>query len=106
MNSRKKEAPGSNRTRGNDRSTGTRIQEGTSAGRIYGLIPVIEALRAGQRQIEQITIAEGGKHDRLRELLDLARQKGIPVHRLPRPELDRAVGSSKHQGVVARTAAA
>jgi len=104
MNSRK-ESPGSDRTRGNDRSRDKTTQE-ASAGRIYGLVPVIEALRAGQRQIEQITIAEGGKHDRLRELLDLARQKRVPVHRTPRPDLDRAVGTSKHQGVMARTAAA
>lgn len=74
--------------------------------RVYGLIPVIEALRAGKRQIEQITIAEGTKDARLKELLDLARQNGVPIHRLPRFELDRSVGGAKHQGVVARTAAA
>ena len=74
--------------------------------RVYGLIPVIEALRAGQRQIERITIAEGAKHERLKELIELAREKGVPINRVPRMDLDRALGALKHQGVVARTSAA
>src|SRR5256885_3332282 len=37
---------------------------------IYGLMPVLEALRGGQKQLEHITIAEGARHERLRELLD------------------------------------
>jgi 23S rRNA (guanosine2251-2'-O)-methyltransferase len=75
-------------------------------GRVYGLIPVIEALRAGNRQIEQITIAEGSRDDRLKELIALARQSGVPVHRVPRVEVDRSMAGAKHQGVVARIAAA
>jgi 23S rRNA (guanosine2251-2'-O)-methyltransferase len=74
--------------------------------RVYGLIPVLEALRAGQRRIEQITVASGARDERLRELTELARQKGVPVYRLPRFELDREMGGAKHQGVVARMAAA
>jgi 23S rRNA (guanosine2251-2'-O)-methyltransferase len=74
--------------------------------RLYGVIPVIEALKAGKRQIEQITIANGVRDVRLKELIDLAHQSGVPVHRSPRVELDRAAGNAKHQGVVARTAAA
>lgn len=80
--------------------------DANSTARVYGLIPVIEALRAGQRQIEQIAIADGARHERLKELIELARQKGVPVHRVPRLNLDRAVASAKHQGIVARTAAA
>ena len=73
---------------------------------IYGLIPVLEALRAGGKKLEQITIAEGAKHQRFRELLNLARQAGVPVHRAPRLALDRALPGVTHQGVIARTAAA
>ena len=73
---------------------------------IYGLIPVLEALRAGGKKLEQITIAEGAKHERLRELLDLAKQSRVPVHRAPRFALDRALPGVTHQGVIARTAAA
>ena len=78
----------------------------SSSDKIYGLIPVLEALRAGQRTIENITIAEGAKHERLRELLLLAKQAKIPVHRVPRVSLDKALTQIKHQGVVARIAAA
>ena len=73
---------------------------------IYGLIPVLEALRAGHKQLEHITIAEGARHERMRELLELAKQAGVPVHRAPRSALDRALPGVTHQGVVAKTAAA
>ena len=35
---------------------------------IYGVLPVLEALRAGGRRIERIVIAAGAKHERLREV--------------------------------------
>jgi 23S rRNA (guanosine2251-2'-O)-methyltransferase len=74
--------------------------------KIYGLIPVLEALRAGQRAIDSITIAEGARHERLRDLLVLAKQANVPIHRVPRISLDRSLKEMTHQGVVARTAAA
>jgi 23S rRNA (guanosine2251-2'-O)-methyltransferase len=73
---------------------------------IYGPNAVLEVLRAGKRQIETITILESARPDRLKSLLDLARQKGVPVHRVPRLDLDRSLGDVRHQGVVARVAAA
>lgn len=73
---------------------------------IFGVNPVLEALRAATRPIQEITIAEGAKDGRLRELIDLARAQDIPVHQAPRIKLDRAARSASHQGVVARVAAA
>lgn len=73
---------------------------------VYGLIPVLEALRGGRKQLETITIAEGARHERLRELLDLAKRDKVPVHRVPRFALDRELPGVTHQGVVAKTAAA
>src|SRR5689334_17278376 len=73
---------------------------------IYGPNAVLEALRAGRRQIETITILESARPDRLKSLIELARQKGVPVHRVPRLDLDRSLGEVRHQGVVARVAAA
>src|SRR5678810_987144 len=73
---------------------------------IYGPNAVLEALRAGKRQIETITILESARPDRLKPLIELARQKGVPVHRVPRLDLDRSLGELRHQGVVARIAAA
>ncbi len=74
---------------------------------LYGVSPVLEALRAGQRNIERITIAEGARHNRLRELVENARSANVPVRFAPRGELSRLVGAgANHQGVVATVAAA
>src|SRR5215217_6057268 len=73
---------------------------------IYGPNAVLEALRAGKRQIETITILESARPDRLKSLIDLAREKGVPVHRVPRLDIDRSLSDVRHQGVVARIAAA
>jgi len=73
---------------------------------VYGLIPVLEALRGGRKQLETITIAEGARHERMRELLELAKRDRVPVHRVPRSALDRELPGVTHQGVIAKTAAA
>lgn len=99
--------------RDEDRATESRNNSGSNhereaggTNRIYGLIPVLEALRSGKHRLEQITIAEGSKHERLRELLDLAKHARVPVHRAPKFALDRILPGVTHQGVIARTAAA
>jgi 23S rRNA (guanosine2251-2'-O)-methyltransferase len=73
---------------------------------VYGLNPVLELLRAGGKQLQQITISDAARHERLRELLDLAKHARIPVHRVPRTAIDRLLPGLAHQGVVARVAAA
>jgi len=73
---------------------------------VYGVNSVEEALRAGKRQIESITILESARPGRLKHLLELARRMRIRVHRVPRLDLDRVLGDVRHQGVVARIAAA
>ena len=87
-------------------SDSNHVREASGANQIYGLIPVLEALRAGKHRLEQITIAEGARHERLRELLDLARHARVPVHRAPKFALDRSLPGVTHQGVIARTVAA
>jgi 23S rRNA (guanosine2251-2'-O)-methyltransferase len=69
---------------------------------VYGVNAVLEALRAGKRQVETITILQSARPDRLKAVLDLAREKGVPVQRVPRLDLDRRSGEARHQGVVAR----
>ncbi|HEY7544800.1 MAG TPA: 23S rRNA (guanosine(2251)-2'-O)-methyltransferase RlmB [Blastocatellia bacterium] len=73
---------------------------------LYGVLPVLETLRAGSRRIERIVIASGARHERLREVIELARQSGIPVRHEPRVALDRLTANANHQGVVAIVAAA
>jgi 23S rRNA (guanosine2251-2'-O)-methyltransferase len=68
---------------------------------IYGVNPVIESLRA-DRIPSEILIAEGARDARLREMIELARTKRIPMKHAPRSALDREAGNTHHQGVVAR----
>jgi 23S rRNA (guanosine2251-2'-O)-methyltransferase len=90
----------------NRRNKSASDESGSGSSTIHGLIPVVEALRAGRRQIEQISIVEGARHERLKELLELAKQARVPIHRVPRDYFDRLAGNVKHQGVIARVAAA
>jgi 23S rRNA (guanosine2251-2'-O)-methyltransferase len=96
----------SKQSRPRDNSDDGRDRERGSATLVYGVNSVLEALRAGKRSIDSITILETARPDRLKLLLDLARQKRVPVHRVPRFDLDRSLGEARHQGVVARIAAA
>src|SRR5215470_18537428 len=65
---------------------------------IYGINPVLEALRAGR--VDAIRFAHRGDA-RLSELLDAARQAGVTVKRVDSDELERASHGGVHQGVVA-----
>jgi 23S rRNA (guanosine2251-2'-O)-methyltransferase len=68
---------------------------------IYGLLPVLEALRARRRPIQKILLVEGAQPARLGELLGLARRAGINVERRARGALDELTQHANHQGVVA-----
>lgn len=75
-------------------------------GVLYGVNPLLEALRAGERIPDEVVIAEGARDHRLHELIELARHRNIPVRRAPRAALNRVVGDTHHQGVMARLPAA
>lgn len=81
--------------------------EKPKSAKIYGVLPVLEALRSGKRNVEQITIAEGAQFNRLRDLLQLAKEQGIIVNRVSKNTLAKFVEpGANHQGVVATIAAA
>jgi len=61
----------------------------------------MEALKADRLTVNKILIAEGKDSPHLRALQQLAREKGIPIHRCPRELLNRETGSEHHQGVMA-----
>jgi 23S rRNA (guanosine2251-2'-O)-methyltransferase len=65
---------------------------------------VREALRAG-RALDRLLITRGAGGPRLQEIIDLARQRSVPVRFEPREALDRASNGAAHQGVVAFGAA-
>jgi 23S rRNA (guanosine2251-2'-O)-methyltransferase len=72
---------------------------------IYGINPVLEALRA--RRVTSLRIAARAD-DRIREIERVAASQGIVVRRVDADELDRAAGGSRHrhQGVIAEAAEA
>ena len=74
---------------------------------IFGVLPVLEALRAANRRIEKIVAAEGAQEKRLAEILSLARENGVPFQKTGRENLSKYVeNGANHQGVVAFVASA
>jgi 23S rRNA (guanosine2251-2'-O)-methyltransferase len=81
--------------------------EKPKSAKIYGVLPILEALRSGKRNVEQITIADGAQTNRLRDLLHLAKEQGIIINRVPKNTLAKFVEpGANHQGIVATIAAA
>ncbi|HJN73210.1 MAG TPA: 23S rRNA (guanosine(2251)-2'-O)-methyltransferase RlmB [Myxococcota bacterium] len=70
---------------------------------LEGRNPVFEALARRRRRVARILLDErarpGGKID---TILELAREQGVPVERVPRRKLDRLARGDVHNGVVAQ----
>jgi 23S rRNA (guanosine2251-2'-O)-methyltransferase len=73
---------------------------------IYGVNPVLEALRGRRRPVERVAVALGARIARFDELMREAKAARVPVVRQPAAALDRAAGGRHHQGVVAWVGAA
>jgi 23S rRNA (guanosine2251-2'-O)-methyltransferase len=74
---------------------------------IYGVLPVVEALRASVRRIDRVLIAEGAKEARLSSIFDLCRERSIPWVKTPASQIARFAGPDvNHQGVIAVVSAA
>jgi 23S rRNA (guanosine2251-2'-O)-methyltransferase len=65
---------------------------------VYGINPVLEALRAGRVTTLRVGSRGGG---RMQELLRLASERGVRVQRVDPGQLDRLATGGVHQGVVA-----
>jgi 23S rRNA (guanosine2251-2'-O)-methyltransferase len=68
---------------------------------ICGVHAVYEALAAGRQPVERIHILRDAKLPRLKQILDLARERGVPVRKEDRAVLDKIAGGVVHQGIVA-----
>lgn len=74
---------------------------------IFGVLPVLEALRANSRKIEKIFVAEGAREKRLDEIFGLGRKNNVLIQKTSRENLERMVeNGANHQGVIAFVAAA
>lgn len=65
---------------------------------IAGIHPVLEALRAG-RELKRVLVAKGREDDRVAEVMELARERGVGIERAPKARLDELYPGA-HQGVV------
>ncbi|WJY68778.1 23S rRNA (guanosine(2251)-2'-O)-methyltransferase RlmB [Corynebacterium auris] len=66
---------------------------------VVGRNPVVECLHA-KVPAEALYVAQGTGHDdRLSEAVTLANSRGLPVHEVPRRDLDNMTGNGLHQGV-------
>jgi len=65
---------------------------------IYGINPVLEALRAGR--VKEVRVGDRAD-DRLKQLLALAAERGVRVRHVPADALERESRRGVHQGVVA-----
>jgi 23S rRNA (guanosine2251-2'-O)-methyltransferase len=68
--------------------------------RLLGIHAVKEALEAG-RALERVVVARGKGGERVQEIVELARSRGVPVRFEERTQLDRLAGNATHQGVIA-----
>jgi 23S rRNA (guanosine2251-2'-O)-methyltransferase len=71
---------------------------------LTGFHAVEEALGAG-RAIDRIVIVRGRHGERVEALVQLAKQRGVPVRFEERTQVDRLVGAREHQGIAALAAA-
>lgn len=69
--------------------------------RISGIHPVLEALRAGRRELRRVVLSSARHDRRLEEIAAAAREARVPVQRLPAAALDRLAGGKGHQGAIA-----
>ena len=67
---------------------------------IYGIHPVREAVDNPERRMGRIFVAMGGRGKAIREAIEAARQKNIPVEFKERDYLDLLTGGRIHQGIV------
>jgi 23S rRNA (guanosine2251-2'-O)-methyltransferase len=65
----------------------------------FGRQPVLEALQ-NDVLIDRLLIYHGISGDNVGEILELAKQKGVPISRVPNEKLDR-VTRKNHQGMIA-----
>ncbi len=68
---------------------------------IVGVHPVFEALASAQRPVQRLHVSRGSMPEKVRQIVEMANARGIPIRREGRDALDRVARSIPHQGVIA-----
>ncbi len=85
----------------------TDAAKSASGSMIYGLLPVIEALRAQNRSVEKVYIVEGSREKRLSEVFALCRARSIAWNYVSRANFSKYFEPDvNHQGIAAVVASA
>jgi 23S rRNA (guanosine2251-2'-O)-methyltransferase len=72
----------------------------TGCDRLEGRNPILEALRAG-RTFNKILVAKGEREGSIKQIMAIAREKGIVVQEADRRNLDSISITKAHQGIIA-----
>src|SRR4051812_35038057 len=70
---------------------------------VFGINPVIEALKAGGRSFDYVAVMAGRRDARAQLIFEAARDAGVNVRQVSRDQLARLANTQGHQGVVAIT---
>ena len=71
---------------------------------IYGHWPVMESLRAGRRNMEQLLVSERADDKGvIGDIIQLANDSGVPVRRVNRGIMDDLANDANHQSTILRT---
>ncbi len=73
---------------------------GSNKNLLYGRKPILEALEAG-KEIDRILMFHSISGEVIGDILVLAKQKNIPIVRVPNEKLDVVTKRANHQGIVA-----
>ncbi|MBI1910734.1 MAG: 23S rRNA (guanosine(2251)-2'-O)-methyltransferase RlmB [Deltaproteobacteria bacterium] len=68
---------------------------------VYGVNPVMEALRGSADRIERILVYEGRADRTVEDIIKSARAKNVSVDKASQQDLERIAGTSRHQGIAA-----
>lgn len=86
------------------KSNETEKDDIADSGYIEGRNPVREALKAGT-EIDKIIYLKGNTEGSLRQIIGIAKEKGIVVQAVEKQKLDRISNGDLHQGIIAYIAA-
>ena len=75
------------------------MEENTKRQYLYGMHPVLEAVRAGKK-FDKVLLRQGLENPQFRELMELLQKSGIPYQFVPVEKLNHTVRGA-HQGVIA-----
>ena len=67
---------------------------------IFGLNPVIEALKAQKRRCYKLVLEKGKSHARVKLLMELAYANKLPIETLPKTTFHKKYRNYNHQGVI------